>query len=133
MRRVSSPLSKRLWYLRWITGLALTGFQAEVIIERNDNHVNQIEDDPAPQRFAQGMAGSFLLLTSLALLVLVAAAVGWAWSGLVSVLVAINLLFSFCTGCFTYCPLTRFGLIRPHRIGPIGASPWIGCSFHSWR
>jgi hypothetical protein len=74
-----------------------------------------IEDDPAPHRFAQGMAGSFLLLASLTLLVLDFAAVGWAMAGLISVLAAINLLFSFCAGCFTYYQLARLGLI--HRTG----------------
>jgi hypothetical protein len=53
-----------------------------------------------------------LLLASLALLVLDFAAVGWALAGLVSVLATINLMFSFCVGCFTYNQLARLGLIR---------------------
>jgi len=73
---------------------------------------NVIEDDPAPHRFAQGMAATFLLLASLILLVFDAPVLGWGLAGLVAVLAAVNLVFSFCAGCFTYYQLARLGLIR---------------------
>lgn len=71
-----------------------------------------IDDDPAPHRFAQGMAATFMLLGSLALLVLHVDVLGWGLAGLVAVLAAVNLLFSFCAGCFTYYQLARLGLVR---------------------
>ena len=71
-----------------------------------------VEDDPAPHRFAQGLWATFLGLGSLALLVFEASALGWALAGLVVVLAAINLFFSFCAGCFVYFQLARLGLIR---------------------
>jgi hypothetical protein len=71
-----------------------------------------IEDDPAPHRFAQGMAATFLLLASLILLLFDALVLGWGLAGLVAVLAAVNLVFSFCAGCFTYYQLARLGLVR---------------------
>jgi len=71
-----------------------------------------IDDDPAPHRFAQGMAATFMLLGSAALLIFDAAIVGWALAGLVALLAAVNVVFSFCAGCFTYFQLARLGLIR---------------------
>lgn len=71
-----------------------------------------IEDDPAPHRFAQGMAATFVLLASLALLVLGIPVLGWGLAGLVALLAAVNVLLSFCAGCFTYYQLARLGLIR---------------------
>ena len=71
-----------------------------------------VEDDPAPHRFTMGLAGTMMLLASLALLVLNAGLVGWALAGLVCLLGAINVLFDFCAGCFTYYQLARLGLIR---------------------
>ena len=70
-----------------------------------------ITDDPAPHRFAQGMGATFLALGSLLLLVLNATIPGWALAGLVAVLAAVNLFFSFCAGCFAYYQLARLGLI----------------------
>ena len=72
---------------------------------------NVIEDDPLPHRFAQGMAATFLLLASLLLFILNAPVLGWGLAGLVAVLAGVNLVFSFCAGCFTYYQLARLGLI----------------------
>ena len=71
-----------------------------------------VDDDPAPHNFAQGMAATFMLLGSLSLLVLNLPVLGWILAGLVAVLAAVNLVFSFCAGCFTYYQLARLGLIR---------------------
>jgi len=71
-----------------------------------------IEDDPAPHRFAQGLGATVLGLSSLALLLLDLVTLGWGLAGLVVVLAAINLFFSFCAGCFLYLQLARLGLIQ---------------------
>ncbi|GAB4544837.1 MAG: DUF4395 domain-containing protein [Anaerolineae bacterium] len=71
-----------------------------------------IDDDPAPHRFAQGLGATFLGLGSLVLLVLKATIPGWGLAGLVVILAAINLFFSFCAGCFLYLQLRRLGLIK---------------------
>jgi hypothetical protein len=71
-----------------------------------------IEDDATPHRFAQGLGATFLGLSSLALLVLHAPALGWSLAGLVAVLAAINLFLDFCAGCFVYYQLTRLGLVQ---------------------
>ncbi|MCS7235975.1 MAG: DUF4395 domain-containing protein [Armatimonadota bacterium] len=69
------------------------------------------EDDPLPHRFAQGMAGSVLLLAALSLwggYILL----GWILAWLVVVLAAVNLLFGFCAGCFVFYQLARRGFVR---------------------
>lgn len=69
-------------------------------------------DDPAPHRFAQGMAGTLLALAVLVLLFLDLPVLGWGLAALVAVLASINLMFSFCAGCFTYYQLARLGFIQ---------------------
>jgi hypothetical protein len=76
-----------------------------------------VEEDSAPHNFAQGMAGTIMLVASLALF-LGLGSLGWALAGLVALLAAVNLLFSFCAGCFTYFQLSRLGLFRGSK--PVG-------------
>lgn len=71
---------------------------------------NVVPEDPAPHQFAQGLGGTFLLASFIALLV-GAAVVGWALAWMVVALALINLLFGFCAGCFLYFQLERLGLI----------------------
>jgi hypothetical protein len=60
----------------------------------------------APHRFAQGMGGSVLVISSIALFA-GALAVGWALAILVIVLAAVNLFFGFCAGCFVFFQIQR--------------------------
>ena len=71
---------------------------------------NVVPEDPAPHQFAQGLGGTFLLASFIALLV-GAAVVGWVLAWMVVALALINLLFGFCAGCFLYFQLERLGLI----------------------
>lgn len=71
-----------------------------------------VDDDPLPHRFAQGLGGSVLAVGSLCLLVLDISWLGWACVLFVTVLAAINLVFSFCLGCFVYYQLMRLGILR---------------------
>ena len=75
-----------------------------------------IDDDPTPHRFAQTLAATFILLGSLLLLTLNATVLGWVLAGLAAFLATINVVFSFCAGCFTYYQLARLGLIRRSEI-----------------
>lgn len=68
-----------------------------------------VADAPQPHLFAQGMGGAVLLLASLAF-VAGWAVVGWALTGIVIALAAVNLLFNFCAGCFIYYQLGRRGI-----------------------
>jgi hypothetical protein len=66
-------------------------------------------DAPQPHLFAQGMGGAVLLLASLGF-VAGWAALGWALTGIVIALAAVNLIFNFCAGCFIYYQLGRRGI-----------------------
>lgn len=68
-----------------------------------------IRDDPAPHRFAQLLGGVVTLAATLALLAGMPVA-GWALSGVVIVLAALNLFAGFCAGCFVYYRLRRLGV-----------------------
>lgn len=96
----------------WSNGNLFKLFYAKALAPAGLLKPHIIEDDPAPHRFAQGMAATFLLLASAALLVLDLPVLGWGLAGLVALLAAVNVLFSFCAGCFTYYQLARLGLIR---------------------
>ena len=75
------------------------------------------EDDPAAHLFAQGL-GAVFLIAALAAFALNAPVAGWALTGIVVALAAINLFFGFCAGCFMYFQL---GLARfAHRV-PVGS------------
>ena len=74
---------------------------------------NVIDDDPAPHQFAQGVGALFLLASSAALLAFNNPGLGWTLAWIVIILAGINLFFNFCTGCFVYYQLDKFGLM-PH-------------------
>jgi uncharacterized membrane protein YecN with MAPEG domain len=96
----------------WSSGNLFKLFYTKVLAPAGLLKPRIVEDDPAPHRFAQGMAATFLLLASVALLLLDLPVLGWGLAGLVALLAAVNVLFSFCAGCFTYYQLARLGLIR---------------------
>ncbi|OLC54152.1 MAG: hypothetical protein AUH85_12520 [Chloroflexi bacterium 13_1_40CM_4_68_4] len=70
-----------------------------------------VMDDPTPHRFAQGLGGSFMAASTIAL-ALHADAAGWALSALVVALAFVNFAFDFCVGCQLFFLLTRAGVIR---------------------
>ncbi len=74
-----------------------------------------VEDDPTPHRFAQGVGATFLLASSLFLFLLHATVIGWILDLIVFVLAGINFTIGFCTGCFVYYWLGRFGVVPPVR------------------
>jgi molybdopterin converting factor small subunit len=68
-----------------------------------------ITDNPEPHRFAQGFGGVVLVAAVLALMSGLSP-VGWALTGLVVILAALNLFLGFCAGCFVYYQLNRLGV-----------------------
>jgi hypothetical protein len=68
-----------------------------------------ITDNPEPHRFAQGLGGTFVTLSLLALLA-GANVLGWALTWLVVGLAAANLFLGFCAGCFVYHQFNRLGV-----------------------
>lgn len=68
-----------------------------------------IEDNPEPHRFSMALGGLFTGLSALALLAGLPL-IGWALSGLVIILAALNLFAGFCAGCFMYYQLNRLGV-----------------------
>lgn len=68
-----------------------------------------IVDNPEPHRFAQGFGG-VVLASALSLMIAGIPLIGWALSGLVVLLAALNLFLGFCAGCFVYYQLNRIGV-----------------------
>lgn len=66
-------------------------------------------DDPRPHLFAQGVGALVLSFSSVALFAGLPL-LGWALSGLVVALAAVNLFLGFCLGCFMYYQLARRGI-----------------------
>ena len=66
-------------------------------------------DDPRPHLFAQGVGAFVLTLASIALFAGLPI-LGWALTGVVVALAAINLFLGFCMGCFMYYQLARRGI-----------------------
>ena len=83
-----------------------------------------VEDDPAPHRFAQGIAATLLIASTLVLLLTKVAIVGWTLDLIVFVLVSTNLTVGFCVGCFVYYHMGRFGLMP--RVRYAGGFHWRG-------
>jgi len=83
-----------------------------------------VEDDPAPHRFAQGVATVFLLVSTLVLCLSHATVLGWTLDLIVFVLSGINLFVGFCAGCFVYYHLGRLGIIP--RVRYRGSFHWRG-------
>ena len=71
-----------------------------------------VEDDPAPHRFAQGVATVFLLVSTLVLFLSHALVLGWMLDLIVFVLSGINLFVGFCLGCFVYYHLGLMPRVR---------------------
>ncbi len=70
-----------------------------------------VMDDPAPHRFAQGLGGSFMAASTVALGGGVEA-LGWALAAIVVALAFINFAFDYCVGCQVFFLLNRVGVIR---------------------
>jgi hypothetical protein len=83
-----------------------------------------VEDDPAPHRFAQGVATIFLLVSTLLLFLSRATVLGWTLDLIVFALSGINLFVGFCAGCFVYYHLGRLGIIP--RVRYEGSFHWRG-------
>ena len=83
-----------------------------------------VEDDPAPHRFAQGVATVFLLASTLVLYLSHATLLGWMLDLIVFVLSGINLFVGFCLGCFVYYHLGRLGIMP--RVRYKGSFHWRG-------
>ena len=83
-----------------------------------------VEDDPAPHRFAQGVATVFLLASTLVLFLSHATLLGWMLDLIVFVLSGINLFVGFCLGCFVYYHLGRLGIMP--RVRYKGSFHWRG-------
>lgn len=84
-----------------------------------------VEDDPAPHRFAQAVGATFLIASSLLLLLVPGAVVaGWALDLIVFALALVNLTVGFCAGCFVYYQLGRLGLAP--RVRYDGGFRWRG-------
>ena len=83
-----------------------------------------VEDDPAPHRFAQGVATVFLLASTLVLFLSHATLLGWMLDLIVFVLSGINLFVGFCLGCFVYYHLGRLGITQ--RVRYEGSFHWRG-------
>ncbi|HSN77149.1 MAG TPA: DUF4395 domain-containing protein [Anaerolineae bacterium] len=66
-------------------------------------------DDPRPHLFAQGVGALVLTLSSIALWAGLPL-LGWALTGVVVALAAVNLFLGFCMGCFMYYQLARRGI-----------------------
>ena len=66
-------------------------------------------DDPKPHLFAQGV-GALVLTLSIVSLYAGLPVLGWALTGIVVALAAINLFLGFCMGCFMYYQLARRGI-----------------------
>jgi hypothetical protein len=81
-----------------------------------------VDESPAPHEFAQLLGGT-VLAVGVMLLYLGVPFLGWVVSWVVVVLAATNLFFGFCSGCFVYYQLGRFGVpgFRP-RTGAVGRS-----------
>ena len=60
-----------------------------------------------------GVGATFLIASTVLLLLAHAAVVGWALDIIVFVLAGINFTVGFCAGCFVYYHLGRLGLL-PH-------------------
>ncbi len=67
-------------------------------------------ENKAPHQFAQGLGGSFLLLSFFLLQFLGSAFFGWAVSFIVIALAFVNLTLDFCAGCFIYFQIQKIKL-----------------------
>ena len=64
-------------------------------------------ESKAPHQFAQGMGGTFLLLSFILLQYTGLTFIGWAVSFMVISLAFVNLTLDFCAGCFLYFQIQK--------------------------
>lgn len=83
---------------------------------------NLIYDNPQPHRFAQGVGGMVLALSSLAFLGGLTT-LAWVLAWLVIALAGLNLFAGYCVGCGLYYGLNRLGLRGFDRSPPPGTFP----------
>ena len=67
-------------------------------------------ESKTPHQFAQGLGGSFLLLSFILLQYFGSAFWGWAVSFIVIALAFVNLTIDFCAGCFIYFQIQKIKL-----------------------
>lgn len=67
-------------------------------------------ESKAPHQFAQGLGGSFLILSFILLQYLGSVFFGWAISFIVIALAFVNLTLDFCAGCFLFFQIQKFRL-----------------------
>jgi hypothetical protein len=65
------------------------------------------EESRTPHQFAQGMGGSFLILSFILLRFLNLPVLGWGISFIVMAFAFINVTLNFCAGCFIYFQLQK--------------------------
>ena len=100
----SAPIFLALGAILWWNALIPRGNPFDALYNRAiaaPRNVPPLTPAPAPRRFAQGMAGTFLVAAGLALL---AARPGLAWifEGLVAVALGALVLGRFCLGSYLY-------------------------------
>lgn len=81
-------------------------FYRRVLVPLGVIEPKRVADQPEPHRFAQAMGAVCLALSAL-LLLAGASAAGWALAAIVVALALVNLLFSFCAGCFIFLHVQR--------------------------
>jgi molybdopterin converting factor small subunit len=81
-----------------------------------------LQDHPEPHRFAQ-LLGALVLLAGAAFFAAGAPAIGWALSGVVAALAALNLFAGVCIGCMLYYWLARLHLRGFSKTPPPGTRP----------
>lgn len=68
------------------------------------------EESRVPHQFAQGLGGSFLILSFILLQYLGFSIIGWAVSFIVIAFAFVNLTLDFCAGCFIYFQIQKIRL-----------------------
>ena len=71
---------------------------------------NISDESKAPHQFAQGLGGTFLLISFAFLQYLGFIFIGWGISFIVIALAFVNLTLDFCAGCFIYFQIERLKL-----------------------
>jgi hypothetical protein len=71
---------------------------------------NISEESKAPHQFAQGLGGTFLLISFIFLQFFGFIFIGWGISFIVIALAFVNLTLDFCAGCFIYFQIEKLKL-----------------------
>ncbi|MEJ2615667.1 MAG: DUF4395 domain-containing protein [Ignavibacteriaceae bacterium] len=85
-------------------------FYKHIVKPLNILNPNISNESRAPHQFAQGLGGSFLLLSFILLLYFNSAFFGWTLSFIVIALAFVNLTLDFCAGCFIYFQIQKIKL-----------------------